>query len=286
MVAPCAQREAPVLAGIMGQDDVSTGQFDFSFATTNASTTEVRFASKETGGALLFVGAPHTTGPEPELFGYFEKLFSTEKPTEIYIEVADTSYIDALPTSQDEVIRTRGEPSYLGYIARANSIPVLPLEPQPSRLTEQLGRIHSPNRVALAYILRDVQIMRDRRKLFGEGLENIASRAIEDQQRLAEKQGTISVTNILTLTQAVNRLWPGLDWRQVPAEWFNPLRSSDGTGSIYINTLFAEEMALRDDYALHLLLSRVAAGKRVIALAGRTHAENHLVALSCMMQGL
>lgn len=273
----------PAPAGFEPGGLATVERFAFSYATPNATLTEVRLASKINGGTLLFIGTNHITPPVPELFAHLEELFTRERPTEAYIEVADTSYLQALPTDKAEVISTRGEPSYLGFIARQRGVAVLPLEPQPRVLFARLKQKYSGEQIALANILRDVQIARDRRRISGEALENVATQAINEQRQLVGESKKLSLKNVLTLTRAVNRLWPGLDWRQVPAEWFNPLLQPADTGSIFINALFAEEMAVRDEHALNLLLSRVAAGKQVIALAGRTHAENQLKALACLM---
>lgn len=259
-------------------------RFDLAYSTPNPDVIEVRLASKASGGTLLFIGSKHITPPDPGLFAYLEGAFARENPTESYIEVSDTSYLQALPSEKEDVIRTRGEPSYLGYVARHRQVPVLPLEPKASTLFEAIRQRFSADEIALAHILREVQIARDRRRLFGEALEGVAARSIVERSEVARGAGKeLSFKNILGLTQATDRLWPGLDWRQVPAEWSNPLLESSATGSRFVNSVFREEKTVRDRHVLRLLLSRVAAGQRVIALAGRTHAQSHLEALSCLM---
>src|SRR5687767_8011982 len=101
-------------------------RFDLSYATTKSGLIEGRRESKSDGGALLFVGTDPVVPPNPDLFAHLEALFGREKPAGAYIEVADVSYLDTLPQSKEEVIRTRGEPSYVGFIARREGVPVLP----------------------------------------------------------------------------------------------------------------------------------------------------------------
>lgn len=259
-------------------------RFDLSYSTLPSGLVEVRLIAKSGGGGLLFIGSDHITPPDPELFAYLENLFARENPSEAYIEVADVSYLEALPSDKEQVIRTRGEPSYLGFIARAAGVPVLPLEPQPAALFAEVQLDFPADQIALAHVLREVQIARDRRGVFGEALEAVASRAIAEQRELVRAAGkTLPIAHILDLTLAVNRLWPGLDWRQVPAQWSNPLLAPAATGSRFVNAVFAAEKAIRDRHALRLLLDRVAAGEKVVALAGRTHAETHLQSLTCLM---
>lgn len=259
-------------------------RFDLSYSRPNDTLFELRLVSKVTGGSLLFVGTDHIVPPAPDLFTYLEGVVTREKPSEAYIEVDDVTYLERLPSDRDSVIRTRGEPSYLGFIARQSGVPVRPLELDEHSLFTRVAGNLPPDEVALAHVLRDVQIARDRQHQFGEALEIVASQSIVAQRKLLPD--TVKArfpSNILGLTLAVNRHWPGLDWRQVPAEWANPLLTSQATGSRFVNAVFAKEKAIRDQHSLYLLLSRVAAGQRVVALAGRTHAETLLATLSCLM---
>ncbi len=282
----CPARLAPDMPGFDRDGPPLIERFDLSYSARADGNVEVDLASKTSGGELLFIGSEHVSTPDPALFDYLESAVRRVKPSAVFVEVDDVSYLSNLPTDKERVIKTRGEPSYLGFIARQANIPVLPLEPPRGELLKRLRRQFSADDVALAFVLREVQIMRDRRHLYGEALEVQAARVLLEQEKLAKQANRpLAIRNILQLTQAVNRRWSGLDWRQVPAEWFNPFLSSSKTGSIFINALVAEEMAIRDRHALTLLLGQVALGKRVIALAGRSHAQTQLQALNCLMKG-
>lgn len=261
---------------------LANGRFDLTQSRPSPETFTFSLVSRDGRGSLTFVGSSHITSATPSLFSYLEELFVDEKPTASFIEVSDTSYLNSLPADKDEVLRTRGEPSYLGYIARERGIPVLPLELAPGALLMGTRQKFPAFEIALAHILRDVQIARDRQHSYGEALEEVASRSIAEQQKLGQSaHSQFSISNVFQLTQTVNKLWPGLDWRQVPAEWANPLLKSSSTGSIFVNAVFAEEKKIRDRHTLDLLLSQVVAGQRVIALAGRTHAETEFQILAC-----
>ena len=282
--AGCAARPNLELVGVPPSAVKSGERFDLSTFTTALGTTEVRFRSKESGGELLFIGTRHITGPEPTLFDLFSLRFSEFNPTSVFLEVADTSYIQNLSTDQDHVIKTRGEPSYLGFIARERGVSALPLEAQPSYLFAELRKKFSADQIILANTLEQVQISRDRQQLFGEALERVTRATIEEQVKIARDRGDKpTLTNIYRLTLAVSKLWQGLDWRQVPAEWSNPLLTDAETDGIYVNSLRLQNMDTRDRYSLRILLERVTRGERVLALAGRTHAENHRLTLSCAM---
>ncbi len=280
----CPPRSAVNIPALPVSSAPLADQFDLSYSTRSDGIMEVSLTSKTGGGSLLFVGVAHVSSPDAKIFDYLETTVSNSKPSAIYLEVADVSYLSKLPLDKSQVIRTRGEPSYLGFIARQANIPVLPMEPDPAQLLTRLGSRYGADDISLAFVLRDVQIARDRRRLYGETLEDQARRALQSQGELTKSTGNqSSLNNVLQLTQAVNQRWHGLDWRQVPAEWFNPMLNSNDTGSIFINSLFKEEMLIRDQHALNVLLSQALHGERVIALAGRSHAEMQLQTLNCLM---
>jgi hypothetical protein len=282
--AGCGARPTLGSLGVDPSPAKAVDRYTLSVSTTNLGTTEVRFRSKESGGELLFIGTRHITGPEPALFDQFAQDFSEFNPTSVFLEVADTSYIQSLPTDKDSVIKSRGEPSYLGFIGRENGVRVLPLEASPSFLFSELRKKFNADQIILANTLQQVQISRDRQRLFGEALERAARASIQEQVQIARDRGDKpTLTNIYRLTLAVSKLWPGLDWRQAPAEWSNPLLADAETGGIYLNRLRLQNMDTRDRYSLRILLERVSRGERVLALAGRTHAENHRLTLSCAM---
>ncbi len=259
-------------------------RFDLEYSKPKDSLLEITFSSKSTRGKLVFVGTNHISSPDPELFGHLEGLVKRTSPSEVYLEVSDVSYLNQLPTDKETVIRTRGEPSYLGFIARQNGIEVRPLELDQISLFSQATKHFKPEHVAISHVLRDVQIARDRNRLFGENLERVASQSLSDQRKLLPIRAQATFPkNIFELTVHVSSLWPGLDWRLVPAEWSNPLLDSKATGSRFVNSIFAEEKRIRDQHMLALLLDRVASGKSVVALAGRSHAESLLVTLNCLM---
>ena len=284
--ASCGLRPTLESLGVNPAPVKAVDRYTLSVSTTALGTTEVRFKSKESGGELLFIGTRHITGPEPALFELFSARFSEFNPTSVFLEVADTSYIQSLSTDKESVIKTRSEPSYLGFIAQERGVSVLPLEASPTLLFSDLRKKFSADQIILANTLEQVQISRDRQRLFGEALERVARATIQEQVKIARDRGDKpTLTNIYRLTLAVSKLWPGLDWRQTPAEWSNPLFTDAETDGIYLNSLRLQNMDTRDRHSLRILLERVTRGERVLALAGRTHAENHRLTMSCAMAG-
>lgn len=243
---------------------------------------KVSFSSAENDNSLILFGSKHVSKPDSELFEQLESVVLEQKPDVIYLEVSDISYLTALPLDKQTVIQTRGEPSYLAYVARENSIPIQPIEPDPSYIFQHLRNDFSVDEIGLSFILRDIQILRDRRNLFGEDLEATAVQSIEKQRSIAKEAGeNFSITNILELTLAVEKLWPGLDWRRIPAQWANPTLESRDTGSKFTNSVFARAMDARDEYATKLLYSKILSGNRVFVLLGRTHVETHYKNFQC-----
>lgn len=244
---------------------------------------EVQLSYREGMGSLTFLGVNHISPPQPAFFARLTEIVARTQPTRIYLEVDDVSYIASLPQDVDEVIRTRGEPSYLGFIARREGIALRPMEPRPEQLYLAVRQSFSAEQVLIARVLREVQIMRDRSRLFGERLEQFTTAAIQQQRQLMTPDERASApSNIFEFTMAVSRLWPGLDWRQVPAEWSNPLLNSEQTGSRFVNAVFTAETRIRDEHALAILLQDVVNGHRLLAMAGRTHAETQLRTLTCL----
>jgi len=280
--AECDRYQASAGAGVLGR--LASGGYRISVDQKDAGILEVTVSSPDAPGWLVLMGTDHISPPNPPLFAYFDDVFRSHSPGSAYIEVSDTAYLQALPTDRDEVIRTRGEPSYLGFIARERQVPVHPLEPTPAALRSGAREVFTADQIAIAHILREVQILRDRRRASNEALEAAAARAIRTEVELARSAGqTLSFSNPLEFLQAVARIWPELDWRQTPAEWSNPTLEAAGTGSVFMNDLFRLESRLRDEHALSLLLSRVAEGERALALIGRTHVESHLEVLACAL---
>jgi hypothetical protein len=141
--------------------------------------------------------------------------------------------------------------------------------------------------VASAFVLRDVQIARDRRRLYGEGLEAVLSDAIKRQRDLATAaHHSLSFANVYEFTKYVNRLWSGLYWQQVPAEWMDPTLPSTMTGGRFTNKVFSEEMKFRDRHALEILSAAMSNKESVIAVVGRSHVEAQASALRCVASNL
>jgi hypothetical protein len=74
------------------------------------------------------------------------------------------SYLRKLPEEKESVIATRGEPSYLGFIARERRVTVLPLEPRDTELYVNLRKYFSADQIILTLVLREAQLVRDRHK--------------------------------------------------------------------------------------------------------------------------
>lgn len=246
---------------------------------------EVRLASKKSKGTLVFLGVSHVTSANPELFQYLENTFEQAAPSESYVEVSDVSYLSKLPEDRETVINTRGEPSYLGFIARKLHVPVFPLEPDSAALYASLRPTYSADQILLSFVLREAQLERDRWHLSGERLEYSIYEKIKNWNQVINNAGDQSaIVNILELTKAVAVIWPGLDWRQIPAQWFNPLLTSKQTGGSFTNEVIRTEKSIRDQHYAELLFSRLAAGKSVIAMAGRNHVYSLGIGFKCLLE--
>lgn len=245
---------------------------------------EVRMISSLSNGQLIFLGGPHVTSPDRSLFNLIESTFDKEKPSESYIEVNDVSYLRKLPEEKESVIATRGEPSYLGFIARERRVTVLPLEPRDIDLYVNLRKYFSADQIILTLVLREAQLVRDRHRASGERLEDATFEKLRMWNQIArELDDVVSIKNIFDLTVAVRKIWPDFDWRQTPATWFNPLLSSEDTGGRFTNEIIRREKTFRDFHYAQLLLSKVSEGSTVIALAGRNHAYSIASGYQCLL---
>ncbi|WP_200177706.1 hypothetical protein [Undibacterium sp. 14-3-2] len=245
---------------------------------------EVRMISSLSNGQLIFLGVPHVTSPDRSLFNLIESTFDKEKPSESYIEVNDVSYLRKLPEEKESIIATRGEPSYLGFIARERRVTVLPLEPRDIELYVNLRKYFSADQIILTLVLREAQLVRDRHRVSGERLEDATFEKLRMWNQIArELDDVVSIKNIFDLTVAVRKIWPDFDWRQTPATWFNPLLSSEDTGGRFTNEIIRREKTFRDFHYAQLLLSKVSEGSTVIALAGRNHAYSIASGYQCLL---
>jgi len=252
--------------------------------TEDASRTwiDLRVESKDHAGMLMYIGARHVTSPDPALFAHIEDVFKDINPSVAFVETANLDFMDRLPATKEEAIQHWGEPRYLGFVAAHAGAPVRSLEPKPEDLQKHLLELFPKDRVALLFVLRDAQAMRDRYRAFGEALENSVSSYLSEQQNLWAKLDTpYPIRNIYDLTVKVQHYWPGLSWRDVPAEWFDPLKSPEQTGSIFVNDVVRQESIYRNHNMYAVLANAMRDGGRVVAIVGKTHVEVQQFALRC-----
>jgi hypothetical protein len=261
-----------------------TGSLNLSAQKPRDDIYEVRMISSLSKGQLIFLGVPHVTSPDRSLFQLIESAFDKEKPSESYIEVNDVSYLRKLPEEKETVIATRGDPSYVGFIAKERKVTVLPLEPRDIDIYVNLRKYFSADHIILTVVLREAQLIRDRLRASDERLEYATSAKLKRWNQIAKELGdVVSIENIGDLTVTVKKIWPDFDWRQVPAIWFNPLKSSENTGGRFTNEIVTREKAFRDLHYAQLLLSKVSEGSTVIAVAGRNHAYSIASGYKCLL---
>lgn len=213
------------------------------------------------GGSLLYFGARHTYDPSHPQLAAIERLWLEFKPTVAFSEGGVTP----LASSKQTAVARYGEPGLVRFLADADRIPVVSLEPGRNRQVEMLAPTYSLEQIKLFYILRQVmQYWRnpDRGVTLEDYLEPVV-RYFNGMERLA----AIDPRSVSEIGETVAKLIPDLkDWRRVPKEWFVPFRNDS-----YTNRLARRLSELRNPHMVKLIVDAVKGQERVFAVVGMGH---------------
>ena len=228
-------------------------------------------------GRLTYRGAYHSNDPRHPQYGGLLEDWRTATATLAFYEGPERP-----PSgSVGEAIRGGGAAALLRHLAQRDGVRQRRIDPSAEAEVDALVRQFGAERVKLFYVLRDVAAARDREGLDEARLKMATARWLElVGQRFAPLAG--SFTTVPELDALYTRVWPGLGpWWHVPAEWFEPLRSSAATGGLFTNDVSLASYRLRDRFMFEQLVVAVRRGERVFAVAGRDHVAAQAAALRC-----
>ena len=212
-------------------------------------------------GALLVFGAAHTTDPSDPQVARIAELWRKFRPTLALNEGGDPPAL----ADAAEAVRRFAEGGFLRHLAARDGVPVRTFEPA---LAEEAGALRarfSEERIKLFYALR--QAAQYRRQKNDTPVEEFIGFVLDYYLgRQAGLQGP--PRNAAELEQSCARHFPALlDWREVPAEWFDPTRPL-----YFTNEIARETGHFRDRHIVRLLVDEVKKGERVFVVIGGTHA--------------
>jgi hypothetical protein len=210
-------------------------------------------------GELFYFGVEHTACPSHPQLIQLEQAWSAFHPDIAFSEGG----VWPLTPNRDEAISNFGEGGLLRFLAHRDSVPIFSLEP--SRIEEvlKLRREFEAEEIKIFYVLR--QAVQYRRGHKEASLDDYTAEVL---QELSQVIGLEDLPrNLVELENSCHRHFPDLkDWRQAPAEWFDPTLD----GSI-MNRISRAVSLIRDVYMVKLLTEEVKQGRRVFAVVGYSH---------------
>jgi hypothetical protein len=232
----------------------------------------VDVAARAGGGALVLVGADHSSDPAHPQFARIDRAWDALHPNAAFYEGPDRPIAETAAAT----IETTGESGYVRFRARHDAIEILRLEPEPRDEAAYILARHPADQAFLFYILREVVRLRDRK-----GMKPDAARAaVEGMLAHASALGLGDKAPSFDAFEAAYRRHLGdpADWRDVPAWWFGPLPRPDEK---FTNRINRDSSEFRNRHMFDVLSAAVHAGKRVFAVVGKHHVAMLAPALRC-----
>src|SRR5207237_382313 len=145
-----------------------------------------------------------------------------------------------------------------------------------------LLRKFTAEQLVLFYVTRSVTEERDRRSLAGPDVNALIEPNLVREHATPQLSGALP--DVAAYRAACARWFPGMDPTVAPARWFDPLRTSAETRSIFFNDVNRESSAFRDVYMYRALVNAWRPGVRIFAEVGRDHIPAQAAALRCALQ--
>jgi hypothetical protein len=232
------------------------------------------------GARLVYFGVRHTFDPADTQLVAMQREFAGVKPTAVFFEGTSTR----IDTSASDAVRTSGEPGFARFLARGAGVPSLSLEPPRDSEVGALLHQFSAEDLVMFYTLRPLEEARDRNGARRPRLDTLLAR------QLAALHRTPGLTSALEDTAAFRsefaRKFPGVDPLAVPANWFDPVRSSDSSAKRLFNSINYASSMFRDVYMYReLAAAMLDPDARIFAEVGHSHIPAQAQALRCVAAG-
>ena len=210
-------------------------------------------------GSLLYFGVLHTQHANSPQIHEIKKRWREFRPDVVFTEGG----IWPLEISLKTAVEKHGEQGLVRYLCRRDGIIIKSLEPRREQETFLLLKHFSAEQIKVFYILRQALLQR----IMGREINDIryVHRILK---RLSA--GPFAKTKLNTIRHfelCVSHMFPGLEnWRLIPESYFY----SSEPGS-WLSRMFRMVNDIRNHSMIRKIMKQVKRGKRVFAVAGRSH---------------
>jgi hypothetical protein len=218
------------------------------------------------GAQLLYYGARHCFDPADPMFSDIQARFHEFQPNVVLTEGARA---DVPPPSRplapdpDDVVRESGECGYVSFLARADNVPVLGLDPAFDAEVKHLLTSFPKEQLLLFYCLE--QTVQYRRMESKPSYEKYMGGFAEV---IARRLGLEPSLTPLALLRALyeKEFGHALDWEAVPDEIVYPI-----VWESFTNEICRQSSYFRDSSQVGTLLETVQTHHKVFAVVGASH---------------
>lgn len=211
-------------------------------------------------------------------YAEMQKRWTELQPTVAYFE-GTGNFIGATLT---ESLERSGEPGLVRYLARDGGIVANSLEPSTDQEVESLLKSFTAEQLILFYVARAVVEERDRRGVSTASVDSLLGQNLDQIHRVTKLAATLPTAD--AFRAAFNRWFPDMNPAAAPTNWFDPLRTSEMTGSKFLNDVNRASSALRDVHMYQTLAASWKPGARIFAEVGRDHIPAQAAALRCALR--
>jgi hypothetical protein len=232
------------------------------------------FRYRGAAGTLIYFGAEHSNRPEHPQFTMIENLWRELQPQVALIE----GRLPPTAISREAAIQGQGEPGFVGYLARRDGVPVISMDASLAEQAQALAAARYPlDQVKLYFILRQVvrgKRFGDQAALEGDGLTAYL-RILGDTPHLSGEP----LTETAVATTFRKYFGDAGSYRDAIQGWFDPLGQVN-----WVNQASKDLADYRNRAMVRQLIAQLASGKRVLAVAGRTHTIMQEAALRYLLE--
>lgn len=209
-------------------------------------------------GRFLYIGSRHTNDPASVDVALIEALWQQLRPTVAFNEGGDPP----TESTREEAVRLHGEPGLVRYLAARDGVPVASLDPTTAELVAALQPEFTGQQLKLFFVLQ--QVMHHR----SNPTEPFEARMGRVFAILNRTRGLdVPPRSVDELDEIFrDRFSTPESYRDVPASWFDPTQAGN-----FLQEIARRASEVRDAYMVDLLVAKVRAGGRVLAVVGASH---------------
>ncbi|WP_394694716.1 hypothetical protein [Hyphobacterium sp.] len=234
------------------------------------------------GAELIYIGAAHTNDPDDPQLIAIQSAIEDDQPDIVLHE----GYSWPNTANLREAVQRYFEPGYTQSLASSLGIPTGTLEPsEPDLWAEVLNKISALD-YQMYLITRRVRGW-VRQRINGTQLTERSDRYISSLQSRGEAWGwPMPIAAFDEYQEHFQDVWPGLEFSQIPGDWFNPMLDGSQTGGRLINEANRVESNIRNVAMFRRISSLIADGETIVAVVGRNHVFQQAPAFQCLQDAI